>query len=376
MSGLDERRARALLTCVTEPGDLDVGALVAQFSAVEVIERLRATPDTRLGRRLAALDSERVWRRAEAVGAELVIPGDPHWPTGLDDLATVEHDGRGGAPLGVWVRGPLSLAALNDPARPPAVAMVGSRASTDYGVRAARGLAADLAQAGHVVVSGGAYGIDAAAHAGALTEGPTIAVLACGVDEPYPRGNAALFRRLFAEHAVVSELPPGEHPTRLRFLTRNRIIAALSAGVIVVEAALRSGARSTVSWAHHLGRPVMAVPGPFDSVQSQTPHDLVRRQEAQLVTTAGQVSELLAPMGQELLPIEHGPIRVLDELERTTREVFEQLPGRGGRSAAELALRCGLHIGEVLSCLDELAEVGLARRLDGGLWGIVPGAVG
>ena len=169
----------------------------------------------------------------------------------------------------MWLAGGGDLAEL----AAQSVAVVGSRASTPYGDTVAAELAAELSESGRSVLSGGAYGIDAAAHRGCLAgRTPTVAVLAGGLDQPYPSGHRPLFDRIAERGVLVSELAPGEHPTRVRFLARNRLIAALTPGTVLVEAAARSGARNTVTWANVLGRIVMAVPGPVTSATSVTPH--------------------------------------------------------------------------------------------------------
>jgi DNA processing protein len=175
------------------------------------------------------------------------------------------------------------------------VAMVGARAATNYGTTVAYEIAADLAAEGVVVVSGGAFGIDAAAHRGALAaQGVTIAVLANGIDQVYPVGNTSLLHAVMATGVVMTELPPGMHPTRQGFLARNRLIAALGGATLVVEAAARSGSASTVTRALELGRDVMAVPGPVTSMMSVGTHELIR-DGATLVTSADDVRELLNP---------------------------------------------------------------------------------
>ena len=171
-----------------------------------------------------------------------MIPGDEEWPTQVDQLMTTETlDERGGPPLGLWVRGPMRLDELD-----ASVAVVGSRSATTYGTAVAGEIGARVARAGYTVVSGAAFGIDQAAHRGALAAGGrTVAVLACGVDRAYPAAHRALLDHLATTAAVVSELAPGRSPTRIRFLSRNRIIAALTRGTVVVEAAVRSGALNT-----------------------------------------------------------------------------------------------------------------------------------
>ena len=179
-----------------------------------------------------------------------------------------------------------------------AVAVVGARACTVYGEHVAGDLAAGLGDRGWTVVSGGAYGIDAAAHRGSLAvDAPTVAVLACGVDVAYPAAHDGLLRSVRAMGVVVSELPPGARPTRRRFLDRNRVIAALGRGTVVVEAALRSGALNTAGHADELSRTVMAVPGPVTSAASAGCHELLRARGAALVTDAADVLDLVGRPG-------------------------------------------------------------------------------
>lgn len=363
----DERAARLALSCVVEPGDLRLATLLRDYTPAEIWRSLAAAGPDAWRARARALDVGRVEALAGRCRARFVVPGDDDWPQQLGDLSdSPPVQEWGGAPLGLWVLGEGSLNALC--AR--ALAVVGSRASTPYGERVAAGLAADAAAAGYTVVSGAAYGIDAAAHRGALAQpGPSVAVLAGGVDEPYPRAHTDLLGRIAASGAVVSEVPPGEHPTRRRFLVRNRLIAALTGGTIIVEASLRSGARNTVSWAGALRRSVMAVPGPVTSASSVTPHRLIRDGEAVLVTCVEEVLELLRPVG-EAVPVRARRARLLDGLTAAQREVFEVLPARGGRDAGEVALRAGRPLPEVLASLVALADAGLARRLPDGRWGV------
>lgn len=361
----DERMTRRALALVVEAGDPRIGELVGRYG-VEGAWRLiqGAGSEAAWSRRALSVDVDAAVRAEERCGARFVIPGDDEWPPGLDDLAACGAvQDRGGVPLGLWVCGRVPFVQ----ATAGAVAIVGSRACSPYGERVASGLAAELAEARHPVVSGGAYGIDAAAHRGALAgDGVTVAFLASGVDEPYPRQNASLLDQVAATGVVVSEYPPGEHPTRPRFLARNRLIAAASAGTVIVEAAHRSGARNTVSWATALGRPVMAVPGPVTNVTSATPHRLIREGEAVLVTSAAEIRELVSPLGAVAL---ERPRRaqLLDALPAPQRAVYEALPTRGGRDAEDLALRAELGYAETLSALSELECAGLAmRRPDGG----------
>ena len=253
------------------------------------------------------------------------------------------------------------------------MSIVGSRACSAYGGGLAADLAADLAEAGVGIVSGGAYGIDVAAHRGALAvRGPTVCVLANGVDVGYPRGNAAIFDRLAADGLLVAELPPGMTPTRLRFLSRNRLIAAMSQGTVVVEAALRSGARNTASWALGCHRPLMAVPGPVHSPLSEAPHLLIRNGQAVLVTSADDILELVSPAGQHTVPARSGPTRATDTFDATRMAVYEAVPARRPVSAGEIALVAGV---SMPVCLAQLAELERAGMIEGGEdgWRIRPG---
>jgi DNA processing protein len=237
---------------------------------------------------------------------------------------------------------------------------VGARACSAYGSRVAADLAAELAERGVTVVSGGAFGIDAAAHAGAMAVGgPTIAVLANGVDVAYPLGNRNLLESIARDRLVVSELPPGAHPTRVRFLARNRLIAALARGTVVVEAALRSGARNTASWATGCARPLMAVPGPVHSVLSAAPHLMVRNGQATLVTSAADVLELISGMGEFTLAVPHGPGRATDRLDEGQLAVFEAVPARRRASVGEIAIVACRTVPECLAHLSALEAAGL-----------------
>lgn len=285
-------RARLLLSLVAEAGDPRLVAWRERCDPAELWRTvLRGGHDVPDRWHDSAADAERaldaVLRRADSVGARWVVPGAPAWPVALDDLDHLDGIGQvAGAPLGLWVRGGGDLASIT--AAP--VAIVGARSNTTYGAECASDIAADCADQGHAVVSGAAFGIDACAHRGALMGGgPTVAVMACGVDVDYPRPHAALLRRIAEEGLVVSEFPPGSDPQKHRFLVRNRIIAALSVGVVVVEAAERSGSLNTLNWADQLGRTTMVVPGPVTSRSSGGTHRAVRDGKAVLVTCGRDV---------------------------------------------------------------------------------------
>jgi DNA processing protein len=217
-------------------------------------------------------------------GARLVRAGDDEWPSRLDDLGD-------NAPVALWARGEARLSA----AAGQSVSIIGSRAASAYGTHVAAGIAAGVAARGWAVVSGAAYGIDGAAHRGALAAGGiTVAVLACGVDRAYPAGHADLIATIGQAGVIVSEQPPGRPVSRTRFLDRNRVIAALSAGTVVVEAGRSSGAMHAARHAAELGRPLMAVPGPVTSTASGGCHLLIRNGAAVLVTSGDDVIETLA----------------------------------------------------------------------------------
>ncbi|NLT31138.1 MAG: DNA processing protein DprA [Propionibacterium sp.] len=369
MSGTDEteRQARLALSCVVEAGDPEVTGWVAREGAQQVWAELRAgSTESRWNRRAGLFDPDPVLDLADRARVRFVIPGDAEWPDGLSDLALASPvRNHGGMPYGLWLRGAGNLAEISR----RSVAVVGSRAATPYGIEVAAHLAAELQDDRWRVISGGAYGIDAAAHRGALAmDAPTVAVLACGPDRPYPTGNQTMFEQIMEHGLLVSEQPPGERPTKPRFLSRNRVIAALSTGAVVVEGALRSGSRSTATWAGRCGRPLMAVPGSVFASESFTPHALIRDQEAVLVADAAQVREVVGAFGDDCLPFERGPERPLDRLDPAEVDVYEALPARGGRSAEELSIRAGLALPTCLSALATLQVAGLVTRTADGRW--------
>lgn len=365
-----ERLARAVLSQVCEPGAGRLGRLIDEQGAAAAVAALRdSTADSSWVRRAKMIDEATVVRQAATHRLRYVIPGDDEWPAGLDDLAHCEPvAGLSGAPLGLWVLGSQPLATWLG----GAVGIVGARAATRYGEAVAVDLAAGLADPDDknlTVVSGGAYGIDAAAHRGAIAaQGRTIGVYAGGLDQPYPRGNARLFEQLAADHLVISEVGPGIGPTRAGFLARNRLIAALGAGTVVVEAAQRSGARNTATWAAELGRVVMAVPGPVHSAMSSGCHRMIRDGQANLVTDRDDVAALLAPVGRGPDLPTGGAQRPLDGLDAGLLQVREAMPGGQSIAAAELAVRCGQPVPRVVGALVELETLGLVGHDPEGRW--------
>lgn len=290
MAVRDERRARMGLASLGLPSDVDVGANVRSVGAVETWERLVADESGSLAaRRASAVDLDEVEGETAYVGARFVIPDDPEWPAALDVLADHELDGTRNVPYGLWLYG-LGL----DPRRP--VAITGARAATAYGTSIAEGLAADLAEAGSTVVTSLSFGIDVAAIQGAVAvEGMApVVLLAGGLMSMRLSGHEHLVAELDQRATVLSEHAPSIVPSRSNFLARSRLLAALSEGTVVVEAAMRSGARTTAAWSRELGKPVMAMPGPITSCQSRMPHSLIRDHGAHLVESADEVSAVLA----------------------------------------------------------------------------------
>ncbi|GHH86898.1 DNA-processing protein DprA [Streptomyces capitiformicae] len=355
-----ERLDRVFLARVLEPGDELGGRWLRELGVQELVRRcsghgppLPGASEKRwagLCARAGRADPEKDLAQAQASGARFLVPGDAEWPGQLDDLG----DGR---PVGLWVRGKANVRmwALRS------VAVVGARACTEYGAHMAATLAAGLAERGWVVVSGGAYGVDGAAHRGVLgVGGATVAVLACGVDRPYPRGHAQLIGRIAEQGLVVGELPPGDHPTPSRFILRNRVIAALTRGTVVVEAAYRSGALVTARAAQRLGRFTMGVPGPATSALSAGVHELLRG-DAVLVSDAAEVVELVGDMG-ELAPDRRGPVLPRDLLEPAARQVLAALPGRGTAAVDEIARGAGTTEDDTVGRLYELRSLGYVER--------------
>jgi DNA processing protein len=351
----DDRLARATWSRLAEPADQAAVDLVARYGAGPALEVVLGRADAaheRFRSRLPALDPRPALDLVHRLGGRLVCPDDAEWPRRFLDLPA--------PPFCLWVRGPLDLGAACE----RSVAVVGSRAATAYGQDVAHEIADGVAERGFTVVSGGALGIDGFAHAAALrAAGRTVAVLAGGIDRPYPRAHEDLIAEVAEVGAVVSEVPPGSAPTRGRFIQRNRMIATMSAGTVVVEAAVRSGALNTARTALSHQRPVGAVPGPVTSLVSAGCHQLLREGQAVLVCDAAQVAEHVGPIGEHLAPVPSGPARAdWDELEPDERRVLEALPRSRGSSPEKLAAVAGLEPAVVRSVLGRLALRDLARR--------------
>jgi len=364
----DERLARVALCRLTEPGDPRLTGLVSQLGAVRVHDHLANERDldgmlSDVASRLAGLEPQRELEQATRLGIRFVMPGDDEWPVQLGDLDHCGHvQERGGAPVGLWVKGPLRLDQQQD-----SVAVVGARSATTYGSDVASAIAAEVAAAGLCVVSGAAFGIDIAAHRGALAaRGSTIAVLACGVDRVYPAAHRQLLEHLARHGAVVSELAPGSAPTRHRFLARNRVIAALARGTVVVEAAVRSGALNTANWTDRLSRRLMGVPGPVTSAPSAGVHQLIRTGAASLVTCGAEVLEQLGAAGDHALAEPRAAPRVRDQLRRRDAQVLDAVPVSSPAQADSIARAAGVGLVDTQAALGRLERGGFAVQAVGG----------
>lgn len=291
-----ERMARMVLSMIAEPDDQVTGHVLAQAGGVETLRLLESDdPIPKMSRAGALLWRERLAGHltpdlldrvaaVEGQGIGTLIPADEHWPAGLNDLGIR-------APYVLWTRGATSF--LTGPLR-ERVTITGARAATNYGTEIARDLAANLADDERIIVASGAFGVEGAAHRGALAQGgQTVAVLACGVDRAYPSAHRDLLEQIGDVGLLASEMPPGAVPSRERFLARGRLLAALSGATVVPEAAFRSGAMPTAMHAHALRRGVGAVPGPVTSAASQGSNDLIKRGVASIVTETSDVTKML-----------------------------------------------------------------------------------
>jgi len=383
--GVDsDRTARITWSLIAEPSDaaaLLATTVLGHAQALDLVRRrdldglLRALdgepprqgtdPLTGSARDRMTQAIERWTRRWERVSVEAVLddalrrgirtitPHDAEWSPLLDDLQET-------APHCLWAMGPGRLDHLTGPRT---IALVGSRASTPYGEDTASTMAASFASGGGSVVSGGAYGIDAAAHRGALAaaDGATLAILAGGLDRLYPRGNSRLLETIRERHLLVSEAPPGTAPTRWRFLARNRLIAALSRATVVVEASWRSGALSTARLADQLSRPVGAVPGPITSAASAGCHRLVRERGAVLITEPAELLDLL-PGGPSAGESGFAVQDELDLLAPPDRRVLDAVPPRSSITEVRIADDIGFRDADVAAALARLELLGLVVR--------------
>ncbi|MFG6476491.1 DNA-processing protein DprA [Microbacterium sp. P06] len=356
--------ARVVWNVLAEPGDGVAGRAIAAFGPSDALRRvvdgrwdeIEGVSASELSQAVARwtprLDSAAVrasTHAARRAGVRLLVPGDPLWPQRLDDLGAHR-------PVVLWVRGDPGI--LTD--GHPTVAVVGARAATSYGEHVASELAEELAAAGATVVSGAAYGIDGFAHRSALrVGGKTVALLAGGVDRPYPAGHTALIDAIAASGALIAETPCGTPPTKWRFLARNRLIAALSDATVVVEAGARSGSLNTAAHAAALGRPLGAVPGAVTSAASAGCHRIIREYDGTLVTGPGDVRELLGMAPTAAFDL--GTDRT-DEVSR----LLDALSVRQSRPIFEIARRSGLSQPEVQALVSLASIAGDAVECDDG----------
>lgn len=401
------RRARAALSSLVEPNDLNASALIRALgparalslatseSAASTGELLRveetlseygvtqwpglASSLERWAGRTRYLKPEKDLSTLRRLGGGVLIPEDPYWPGGFAALGPSE-------PIALWYRATQPNqtcerveARFERIAEQTSLAIVGARAASNYGIQAATELAYSAVNAGLTVVSGGAFGIDAAAHRAALAAvehgiseqcgstsvtPPTIAVMAGGLDRLYPIAHSDLLKAVGRSGLLLSEVPPGVSPTRHRFLQRNRLIAALCAKTIVIEAGFRSGALNTAHHAAELGRGVAAVPGSIFSPSSAGCHRLIS-EGAECISSIkdaldsfGEASVKEHPYGAETRA--HDALGDLDLL------LYDALPIRVGASAESLARVAGLSDAEVRAGLGRLELLGLAERATGG----------
>lgn len=431
------RQVRAELSRIVEPGDLLAGVVVEHMGCFEAHALIRSgeSPPDRLvqsvaeaseaaglsGRQRDLREALVRWRtrQGQAAGARdlatlrrlgggILVPEDPHWPAGLRDLGPAQ-------PLALWWRRDQSSHPIETmPELHRTVAVVGSREVTDYGSRVTAEICETLAERQMCLLSGGAYGVDAAVHRAALrvwerrsdhrdtgpdpeadapSPIPTVAVLAGGLDRLYPAGNDSLLRGVAQAGLLLSELAPGSSPSKHRFLQRNRIIAALASVTVVPEARWRSGAQNTAHHALTLGRPVGAVPGSVYSPLSAGCHRLLRETPTEMVRDATDVAELIASRApaadsvpqpsQQMLVLPTGEqdsprkattdattqvSRPEDSLGEADRLLLDALPKRRLSAPGKLSEVAGLPMPQVLGGLSRLKRKGLARSVNG-QWG-------
>ena len=368
---MTEREDRLALSLIAEPGDPRLRDLLQEHEPGQIVAAARARTSAfrvspswveRARDLRSAVEAARA--RARTRGLRWLCPGDATWPNALSDLDHLEPlHGTTGSPVGLWIRGRGNLAELCN----QAVAVVGARECTTYGAEAASELAADCADAGFTIISGAAFGVDGCAHRGAfLMNKPTVGVLASGADVDYPAGHSALIAEVAAAGLVVSEQAPGSRPLKGRFLSRNRIIAALSQGTVVIEAAVRSGSLNTLNWADQLGRPTMALPGPVTSRQSTGTHEAIRAGKAVLVTSGKSVLEELSGLGSEASTSDSPALTEFDRLPAAVRKTLDGLDWSRQQTVAEIATSVRLTAREVLSSLELLERRGLVVRMRSG----------
>jgi DNA protecting protein DprA len=283
--------ARAQLFSAIEGGSIFWSNEIAELGAIVVKDRIvsgrygESNSSPKIADRIKQSSGEEVITQITSAGAFLLTPEDIDWPVSLNDLAA--------PPIALLIKGQREyLPNLID-----SISIVGTRNPTPYGRRIAEDFGAGVADHEWAVVSGGAIGIDAAAHNGCLVgEGITVAVLGGGFNKNYPAAHEKLFAEISESGLLISEVMPDVPAIPHRFLTRNRLIAALSQATIVVEAAFRSGSLRTARDAAEIFRPVMAIPGPINSPTSEGCHRLIAERVAELVSSVSEVMELVKPI--------------------------------------------------------------------------------
>jgi DNA processing protein len=388
---LAEGLSRIALACLVEPGNRELGQLVRARGVQDALDGVldgRAVTGSladAVASRLVAADvpltvlgahavASRALETADRLGARIVTPADDEWPRQVEDLALIsredgEREHRNvDPPLCFWVRGAAPLRETLE----KSVAVVGSRAVSSYGQHVTREFSFGLARQGWTVVSGGAFGVDATAHRTALGAGAaTVAVLACGIERPYPAAHSSLFEQIAEQGLLLTEWPPGAAAYRMRFLTRNRVIAAATRGTIMVEAGTRSGARNTLTYARLLHRPAMVVPGPITSAMSVGCHAELRKPGTILVSRCDQVIEEIGPIG-ELAALDRGPERAEDALDSTARRLLDAVLPRKAQGAEQLAAVAGVSGLEARRALPMLVAHGFVVVNEAGKYRLAP----
>ncbi len=284
--------SRIRLFTLLEPGDTFWSEEISKHGADEVLARiasekfyLKHPAISRLSTEVKTLNSAQLLSEIHAAGGEFISPEDIDWPIQLDDLIS--------PPIGLIIKGDRKLLPLIE----NSIAIVGSRNPTTYGIRVSGELAAAMCDREFAMVSGGAYGVDTAAHKGALAaDGVTVAVLGGGISSLYPSGNIKMFNEIIEKGLLFSEVMPGVPAQPFRFLIRNRLIAALSRATVVAEAAFRSGSIRTARDAAEILRPVFAVPGPITSPLSDGCHRLIAERVAEIATSVDEILEMVMPL--------------------------------------------------------------------------------
>ena len=379
---MNRQQAWAYLSRVVEGPSRNLQGLLKQGHDAERIAYAIRKRENWIGPLLQETAARHDWDRAAqdlaecaALGGRMITPDDDEWPHehldqsfGFAETGRSEHlrsyQADAVPPHVLWVRG-KPLAGMVE----RSVGLVGTRAISRYGMEATKLLVRGLSQHQWCVVSGGALGVDTIVHETALAHGgATVVLQACGLDRTYPARNKRLIDEIAERGAVVTEYPPGTPPARHRFLTRNRLVAALTQGTVIVEAAWRSGALNTLSWAEGLGRVAMAVPGPITGAGSLGCHERIRTGRAQLVTSADEVRGLLEAIGVLDIGAQYEIQFAGDQiagLSRTELRLYDAL-GAVPEETAVVAQRAGLPLTLTVHVLLDLAKRDHVQRVGTG----------